>query len=67
MKYIINKFIDYNIKLDLSNKWRGDEELKDKLENIDNKELKELNLNDYKISDIKVLEKVKFDKLEKYI
>ena len=67
MKYIINKFIDYNIKLDLSNKWIGDEELKDKLENIDNKELKELNLNDYKISDIKVLEKVKFDKLEKYI
>ena len=29
------------------------------------KELKELNLSDNKISDIKVLEKVKFEKLEK--
>ena len=34
------------------------------LVNLDFKELKELSLNNNKISDIKTLEKVKFDKLE---
>ena len=64
MEYIIKEFNYYNPKLDLSNKEIGDKELEKKLENINKKELKELNLCVNNISDIKILEKVKFDKLE---
>ena len=61
-KYKLN--IDINItKLDLENKKIGNEGLKDLIK-IDFKELKELYLNDNDISDITVLEKVKFEKLE---
>ena len=52
------------VKLDLSNKWIGNEGIKYLCENLNFKELKELNLS-YNISDIKILENVKFEKLEK--
>ena len=51
-------------KLGLREKNLGNEGLND-LCKIEFKELKKLYLNDNKISDIKVLEKVKFDKLER--
>ena len=54
---LINKLSLVNCKL-------GNDELKD-LCKIEFKELKELNLTDNNISDIKVLEKAKFAKLEK--
>ena len=70
IKYGINDFLN-NIKnqkkiakLDLSNKSIGDEKLKIELSKIKEiNELKELDLNNNYISDIKVLEKVQLEKL----
>ena len=61
-KYNLNIQLDTN-KIDLSWKKIGNEGLKD-LCQIEFKELKELNLFNNNISDIKVLENVKFEKIE---
>jgi len=57
---------DMNItRLDLSKTEMGNEEFKDLCENMNLKELKELFLGENEISDIKALEGLKSEKLEK--
>ena len=64
-KYNLN-IKDMNTKkLLINRKWIGNEGLKYLCEKMNFKELKELNLNRNNISDIKVLENKKFNKLEK--
>ena len=65
--------INYNLniknmdvtKLYINRKWIGDKGLKDLCENMQFIKIKELNLRSNNLSDIKVLEKVKYEKLEK--
>ena len=63
IRYLKELTIDYNKILKLILKGDGIENLKF-LENINLMELKEIYLNNNKISDIEILKKVKFDKLE---
>ena len=64
IKYGINEFINSKTKLDLSDKNLGNDELKQKLENMDLKEIKELYLFNNNISDLKLLKEFKIEKLE---
>ena len=50
--------------MDLSNKWIGNEGLKYLCENMNFKELKELNLSYNKITDINILDRVNFNELK---